>query len=168
MSVSDVYEDITTLTPPQISASSAELKLVFNTNDINSPAMLNEAKIQLLGVDSSGNSNLLFDGDYLYNEPLVQTITGFLPTLTSGGSADPTAIYSSFTLSITGTTIENLEWTQNITDLQCYYSTISSSLDFLVTNLCDEGTMKIESNIPFYDTTVEYLTIEYKEKHICK
>jgi hypothetical protein len=163
VSISDVYEDITTLTPPQILASNVELKLVFDTNDTSSPAILNEANIQLFGIDSQGNSNLLFESETLYNAPLIQTVTGFLPTLTSGGLPDTSAIYSSYTLSITGKTIDNFDWTQNITDLQCYYNTSSSSLNFEVTNLCDEGTIKILSNIPFYDTSINYLTIEYKE-----
>jgi hypothetical protein len=161
--VDNEYEDITTLSAPQILASNANLKLEFKTNDIDSPAVLNEAKITLYGIDQSGNSNLLFEGEPLYNVPLEQIILGFLPTLTSENIVDPDAIYSSFTLSITGITTDNFEWAQNTADLQCYYSTASSSLNFEITNLHDKGLFKIFSNVPDTDTTTQYLIIEYKE-----
>lgn len=129
-----------------IEGQSAELTLQFNTNDLNSPAQLNNAQIMLYGVRNDV-STILFVGDVLYNSPFTQVVNGFSNTLDSSGQTLSTRLYDSFTLEISGNTIEGMPIKTIISGLQCYYSTLNNSPYFRVQNLCDKGLIEITSTL---------------------
>jgi uncharacterized repeat protein (TIGR02543 family) len=123
--------------------------LVFNTNDNNSNAVLNNAQITLYGINNS-TQTILFTGNNLYNSPLQENVTGFTPTVDSGGVALPSRLYESYTISVSGTTIDNFYFTNTIDGLKCAYDVLINSPYLQLTNLADRGIIEIITSLTDY------------------
>lgn len=145
-SINIMYNNQILVNDTVVNGQNIDVTLQFNTNDLNSPAQLNNAQISLYGV-ANNVSNLLFVGDTLYNSPFEQTILGFSNTVDSNGNPISNRMYDSFTIEVIGYTIEGMEIQTTITGLQCYYSALSGSTYFQVQNLCDKGVIEITSTL---------------------
>jgi len=141
------YVDLTTGTT--INSSNIDIQLVFNTNDNNSNAVLNNAQITLYGINNS-TQTILFTGNNLYNSPLQENVTGFTPTVDSGGVALPSRLYESYTISVSGTTIDNFYFTNTIDGLKCAYDVLINSPYLQLTNLADRGIIEIITSLTDY------------------
>lgn len=137
----DNYVDL--ISGTTITSSSADLQIVFNTNDLNSPAILNSVQVSLYGVDSNNNKNILFEGKPIYNSPYQQTISGFLPNTT----------YSSYEIYVEGITTDNFSFNTIVSNILCDYKVSSQASGFISSeNRCNIGDVKITTNIQYYSS----------------
>lgn len=126
-----------------------DVELVFNTNDAQSPAVLNDAHISVYGIDSNSIQTLVFQGEPLYVSPLEQTLSGFVPT--SGTYAQ----YSKYLIVATGKTVDGFEFTSQVSNLNCSYN-ISVGSILQLTNFCNTGLIEIKSTYTSSTTIASY------------
>ena len=138
-----------------IPASTGEFNIKFSNTDLNSIAEPNNAKIDLYGVDFSGNKvyiktldNLYkFDYDisnYIYNKSV--DITGFIINIDQNGNylTINDTPYNYYELKLTLSTIENMVITKTYTKINCYYKILINSSKVNLNNLCQKGMVKLD------------------------
>lgn len=145
-----------------VTADFLDCKLIFNTNDNNSPAVLNDAKISLYGIDGASNETLLFAGDTLYVNPLTQEVEGFIPNVDSSNNLLNDALYQSYTLRVEAETVDGFAFTTQKTGLLCYYSQTSTGDVVTLSNNCVDGSVRIRVNATSTSSIVT-ANLQYKE-----
>lgn len=137
-----------------ISAVDLKVQLTFNKNDAQSPAILNDAQISVYGVDSNSIQTLVYKGSTLYNAPLEQTLSGFVPT--SGAYAQ----YSKYLIVAKGSTVDGFEFTSQVGNLDCSYAITTGSI-LELTNFCSEGFVRVKTTYSS-SSGVSYYNLQFK------
>lgn len=151
-----------------IKSSSADLQIVFDTNDLNSPAILNSIQIVLYGIDANDNKNVVFNGNTIYTPPYQQKITGFVPNVDSYGERILNSIYPNYEIVVKGETIDNFVFSTTISNIKCSFSQTSASGLLSLKNLCSKGLIEINTDIQYYVQSVRNTTALSNLNQICQ
>ena len=145
----------------------------FLKNDASSPAVLRSATYNLLGVNSLGNSALIMSGTAKGSEvtigaPTTTTdfnvsLSSFAPTQDSLGNDLADAPFESYTIEISGETVDGMNFQTQVTGLECYYSTSSADNALTLTNKCSNGAINIDVNYTDDISDVVSYALQYKE-----
>lgn len=136
------------------SSSNPNITINFNPNDINSVATPNIGVLTIYGITDAGNRDLLSTNSDIYNflknslnnsYSLDITLTGLTRNVDENGVLLPAAdrLYNHFEIEYTITTLQGMELTQNIINLNCYYVVIRNPQYLQVENKCKEGIIQL-------------------------
>lgn len=154
-----------------VPATTIDLQVTFNPNDLQSEAKPNYISIDLYGVNFDGTQELITQNPNIYE--FTQDITtdiytatgalsGFSINVDSQGNplSSSDSLYSSYIVSFSLYTIDNMVISGTYSGINCFYTTLRNSPFFSVYNLCSQGVVQINcsltslqgtSNIPLTD-----------------
>ena len=135
-------------------SSNPSVTINFNPNNINSIATPNIGVLTLYGITDAGNKDLLATNSDIYNflknsldntYSLNLTLTDFTRNVDDSGNLLPSSdrLYNHFEIEYTIETLQGMEVTQNIQNLNCYYVVIRNPQYLQVENKCKEGIIQL-------------------------
>lgn len=131
----------TTITSSYVfTAQSGTLTVNFAKNDNNSIATLNTFSMNIFGVDSNGNLNLVYDSGDVYT-PFAVAYDNLTPT--SGESV----LYESYQINWTSETTQGMSLGGDITGLSCSYPITEDANLIKVENDSKNGRIKVSFSV---------------------
>lgn len=137
-------------------SATPSFKLIFNNMDLQSVARPNILTIDVYGINQ-GTKNLIASDlkFYTFDEEIISSgenigaqyttkfdLSGFEINVDAYGNPVD-SLYSSYEIDYKVETIENMVIKNDVIELMCYYKTISNSPYLTVTNMCNEGVVRI-------------------------
>ena len=141
-----------------INLSQPNVKIIFNSNDIQSVAQPNIAKLDLIGVLDDGNLEEIYTTSEIYNfskntqnntYELETELKGFSINVDSNGNLlqKDKRQYNYYIINYKVVTLDNFEINGSIKNLNCFYNTLSNSPYIDIYNLCDKGVIQINCEL---------------------
>lgn len=139
-----------------VPASSIDIMVNFNANDLLSNAQPNYAVVNLYGITSNGDRNYIGTSQniYIFEHDTITdlytahaTLSGFTLNVDESGNLDDNRIYDSFSVSLDVYTIENMVINVTYTGIKCYYKLLRSSPFFTLQNICNRGVIEINCSL---------------------
>lgn len=154
-----------------VPATTIDLQITFNPNDLQSNAQPNYISINLYGVNFDGTQELITQNPNIYSfsknvttniYTAIGTLSGFSLNVDSQGNplSASDSLYSSYIVSFELYTIDNMMISGTYTGINCFYTTLRNSPFLSVYNMCSQGVVQINcsltslqgtSNIPLSD-----------------
>lgn len=152
-------------------ASTVDLQIKFNPDDLQSEAQPNYAIIQLYGVNDDGSIQEISSTENIYNfnhdaatDIYVATgkLSGFSINVDKNGNllAGSERKFASYKVEYSLYTIDNMAIIGGYENINCFYNILSNNPQFSVKNVCNKGIIEINcsltslqgtSNIPLDD-----------------
>lgn len=139
-----------------IQGSSIEIQIVAQNTNLNSPAVMNIGELTLYGIDNQGSKNYISTTDKIYDFTFDSTTNTYTAHTTLSGfaiNADadyntlPNASYVYYEVDYEFSTIENMIVFGAISNIKCYYKTLTNSPYLVLANLCQQGVIKVTSTL---------------------
>ena len=138
--------------------SNPNIRIVFNPQDLQSSATPNIGSVTLFGVTDEEIEEEIKNLSNLYNfrHDIVTDnyildfeLSGFSINVDNNGNflSQEKRLYKSFAIKYTVTTLEEFKVSGEITGINCYYNTLRNSPYIAVSNICNEGIIRITCNL---------------------
>lgn len=158
-------------------SSSPLIRIEFNANDLNSPALPNIAQISLYGIDDNNRKNFISITNNIYNFQYDNSnkiyyaeveLGGLSVNVGKDGSLLPLSQrkYTNYQIEWYVTTLEDMTISGTIENINCYYEIIPISPLFKVYNVCQKGVIQIISELAVFfgqNTPANPIYIDGKE-----
>lgn len=138
-----------------LSTTDVNMRIVFDKIDLNSIAQPNVSNLTLYGITASGKSLItsiknIFNFEYDVNTGLYYAeieVGGFSVNIDSSGLPYEGRQYNGFSIDYDLSTIENMQFSGEIENINCYYEILSNSPIVRINNLCNKGVIEINSEL---------------------